>query len=147
MNMHKIFLQSFVALMVCGAAYAAPQDDLFGHKWYFGIINQQALTLSDFGKQKAYFEFMQNNTFIASLGCGEITGTYLLTPPNGLELKIINTTTTSANCQKKFMDLETLFIDLLPKVMVWSLDRHTLYFKVNLDDITSIAIFSEQEPY
>lgn len=146
MQLTKIFLRCLIILIVSGVAYAATSDLLLSQKWYFGILNQEALTLADFKEQKAYFEFAKDNTFTASLGCGQISGTYALTPPNGLELKMVSTTT-SATCQKQFMDLETTFINILPKVKFWRIEQHVLYFKANLDDISSIAIFSLQKPY
>jgi len=146
MRMIKNLLSCFI-IICCGVANAAGQADLLGHKWYLGILNQQALIMADFTVQKPYLEFGANNKFSAFVGCNTITGTYSLTGPNGLHLSASKPTAPAATCKQKFIDIENTFISSLPNIKAWEIENEVLYLKANPNDIVSIAIFAPNKPY
>jgi heat shock protein HslJ len=142
----KIIKNSFIlviGLLLCSTASAV---ELLGHKWYLGILNQQALIMSDFPQQKPYLQFETDNTFTAFIGCNQIVGNYSLLDKNGLQLRGI-VPATNLQCKPDFTTLENAFLNSLPNVQVWGITNDVLYLKSNPKDITSIAIFMPDEPY
>lgn len=145
MKIIKNYLVSIIVMLFCGAASAV---ELLGHKWYLGILNQQALIMADFPTQKPYLEFETGNTFTAYVGCHKIVGNYSLLDKNGIQLNAAVTPGSSdIKCKPDFITLENTFINSLPNVKVWEITNDVLYLKDNLNDITSIAIFMPDEPY
>ncbi len=133
-----------IAILCCSAASAV---ELLGHRWYLGILNQEALVMTDFKDQKPYLQFETNNTFTAYVGCNNISGTYSLVPPNGLEMSANNPSADNPSCAANFATLEGNFITLLRDIKVWEITNDVLYLKANSNDIISIAIFMPDKPY
>lgn len=144
-NIKKI-IGLIVIIMVCGVVNAA-QANLLAHKWYLGILNQEALRMADFAEQKPYLELKHGGTFSAFLGCNQIVGNFTLTGPHSIHFSVNNHGVSSVVCEQKLQDLETKFVTALQTVKVWEITNDVLYLKDNLNDRISIAIFMPHEPY
>ncbi len=146
MKVSRIFLSLFI-IFFCGTANTTEQAELFARKWYLGILNQEPLIMTNFTDQKPYLQFEKNNSFTAFVGCTKIHGTFVLIDPDGLQLQASSPVYYDVNCKQDFIDLENKFIKSLPNVKVWEITNGVLYFKNNINDIISIAIFMPNEPY
>jgi heat shock protein HslJ len=144
MKIIKNLLALITIMLFCGVAGAV---ELLGHKWYLGILNQQALIMSDFPEQKPYLQFETDNTFTAYVGCNQIVGNYSLLDKNGVQLNAAIPAATDVQCAANFVTLENTFINSLPNVKVWEITNDVLYLKSDPKDVTSIAIFMPDEPY
>ena len=147
MQATKYFSSFLVMLVLSGVSIAVTQDELFAHKWYLGILDQEVLIMAKFVDQKPYLKFEPDNTFTGVVGCNHLAGTYSLTSPDGLELNVVIPSTASSTCQQEFIDLETKFITSLPRVKVVNITNNVLYFKSDIDNASSIAVFAPEEPY
>lgn len=144
MKIIKHSLALITIMLFCGVASAV---ELLGHKWYLGILNQQALIMADYPEQKPYLQFETDNTFTAFVGCNLIVGNYSLIDKNGLQLNAAIPAASDIKCKTDFIALEHTFMNSLPNVKVWEITNDVLYLKTNINDVTSIAIFMPDEPY
>lgn len=143
----KIVKYSLALITIILFSSGAGAVELLGHKWYLGILNQQALIMADYPEQKPYLQFETDNTFTAFIGCNRIVGNYSLIDKNGLQLNAAIPAANNIKCKPDFIALENTFINSLPNVKVWQITNDVLYLKAKVNDITSIAIFMPDEPY
>ncbi len=132
-------------LLVCAVTNAQDQKQHLMQKWTLIILNNQSLIMAKFPQQKPYIELQKDNRFAAYVGCNQIAGSYKLIEPNVIEFSQDMISTKMA-CDKYFMDLETEFMNTLPKVKIWEIkDDKALNF-MNAQAET-LAIFTNVTIY
>jgi heat shock protein HslJ len=144
----KLFTKKLLAVLAmfvaCSTLHAAEQDILFSRKWSLAILDHSALRLDEFTAGKPYLEFQKDNTFAAFVGCNKISGSYILTPPNGLTFTVdMASVNNQSSCSEKFITIENKFISILALVKSWSIsgiDGPVLNFHNQPDNV--IVIFA-----
>ncbi len=135
-----------ILVVVTGAAFAAPTDDLLANKWSLAILQKQPIILENFKSVKPFIKFAPDNTFTAYAGCNDLSGTYVLTAPNGLKITPnVPVPNPAVTCATEFTQIESTFISMLMEVQSWSIDGNILSVFGTPDN--TIALFSSNEPY
>lgn len=122
----KVFSNKLVIILTllacCGILQASEQDALLGRKWSLAILEQSAIRLDEFTNSKPYLEFNKDNKFRAFVGCNLITGSYVITPPNGVSFTIdMASISNQSTCKQNFVELENKFVNMLSQVKTWSI--------------------------
>jgi heat shock protein HslJ len=141
----KLLIRFIILLTFCGGVNAVTQDALFGHKWYLSTFNQKDLELAKFD-QKPYIQFQNDGTFASFIGCNQLSGTFRLTPPNGLQLSVATLPPDNPACDQNVVVVETQFIAALPYITAWDINKNLLDFKNNANDVTPVAVFGADAP-